>query len=393
MNYFRLRKAIFVNEIKHWLKQIEHLFIVLIIFLGTALPALFFMALLAFGIILDNQSSPTQLFIIVWCMLLTQSLTILFCKPAILGSSYNMFLESQTPKRYIKYIADSIFALVCSPLLIILLFLLGSVHPMHWSNIPHGFLLCFLLGVVIFSCMFNNARVYLFLFLGLMSIPMMSVLMFSLTQGLVFLLALAFVINICAQFWRTPSLHINFRLPVSLQFWFSIYVGHLPFINQNRSFNNNPSSNKKQKTSYKSRSSDKPNALVTSIAISSLIILMGQYSAINLTEYKSVVYFISGQLLVLICTSLQLSINKLKNQYSLFFSAYIRSNSLLLGQFLFSCGLSILLLVVFGVLFAGAQVVVHLLSVFICIYIAHRYSAFFVVGWLGSCALTAFILY
>ena len=111
ISYFRLRKQIFVHEVKHWLQQVQHLLVLTVIFLGTALPALFYGALLGYGIILDNKGSVLHSLMIAWSIMVVQCIILLLSKSAILGSRYQYFLLSIQIGRVKSFAVDAWFAL------------------------------------------------------------------------------------------------------------------------------------------------------------------------------------------------------------------------------------------------------------------------------------------
>ena len=129
VKYFAFRRALFADDIKLWLKQFEHLLLVSIMFLGTALPALFYALLLAFGIVFnfDIQAAQTttsslmvdnlqQTLFIIWCIFTVQCILLMLARDAIVGTRYGLFLASINIQPSLKYVIDILFLNIRVPL-------------------------------------------------------------------------------------------------------------------------------------------------------------------------------------------------------------------------------------------------------------------------------------
>jgi hypothetical protein len=367
IGYFSLRKQIFVYELKHMLRQIEHLLLFVIAFLGTALPALLFISLLAFGIILDNDSSSTQLLFIVWALVMTQSMLLQLVKQAILGSRYHLYLTSLGQSSAKRIAADLILGFICNPIVFLYLFVLMSISPQHWIEIPHGFLLLFLLLVGSLVSIYRPKGLYTFLLLSICSIPFLS--SHSFIFGLLIFCVLQ-VLSILVFMTRKPLIpSFSLSFPVQWMFWLSLSLG------------SGLASNKIGLKGQKS------NSLLSACAVASLLIIMTHYCISNLPDYVSVVTFIGAQLIVLSTASLQISIHRIIDSYPLFFSAYLANTAISRAQYWVSIAASLIMLSIASAVFGSFMVLLHLLSALFCIYCAKRLSKFFIASWLVSTGL------
>lgn len=373
IGYFSLRKQIFVYELKHMLRQIEHLLLFVIAFLGTALPALLFISLLAFGIILDNDSSTTQLLFIVWALVMTQSMLLQLVKQAILGSRYHLYLTS-LGQSYVKRItADFVIGLICNPIVFLYLFVLMSIAPQHWIEIPHGFLLLFLLLVGSLVCIYRPKGLYSFLVLSICSIPFLS------TQSFVFgllVFCVLQVLSILVFMTRKPLFpSFSLSLPIKWMFWLSLCLG---------------SGLASNKTGVKGQ---KSNSLLSACGVAGLLIIMTHYCIVNLPDYALVVSFIGAQLIVLSTASLQISIHRIINSYPLFFVAYLANPAISIAQYWVSIAASLIMLLIASVVLGSFMVLLHLLSALFCIYCAKRLPKFFIASWLLSSGLLGTLIF
>lgn len=371
LGYFSLRKQIFVHELKHMLRQIEHLLLFSIAFLGTALPALLFISLLAFGVILDNDSSSTQLLFIVWALLITQSMILQLAKQAILGSRYHLYLISLEQGFAKRFTADFILGLFCNPIIFLYMFVLMSIAPQRWVEIPHGFLVLFLLFVGSLVCIYKPRGLYTFLLLAMCSIPLLSA--YSFVFGL-FVFCILQVLCILIFLTHKPLFSsFSLPLPVEWMFWLSLCIGGSSGI-----------------AGLKGQNS---NSLLSACAVASLLIIMTHYSALNLPEYIPAVTFIGAQLIVLCTASIQISIHRIIHTYPLFFAGYLEVSSISRSQYWVSTATSLTMLLLASFVLGSLIIMLHMLSALFCIYCAKRLPRFFIAGWLMSNALLGILIF
>lgn len=372
IGYFALRRQIFVYELKHMLRQIEHLVLFVIAFLGTAIPVLFFLSFLAFGIILDNDSSTSQLLFIVWALVMTQSMLLLLAKQAILGSRYRYYLTNLERGFGKRLLADSMLALTCSPILLLYVFVLVSIAPGYWIKIPHGFLLLLLL-LGTFVCLYKPQGLFWFLGLTLCCIPLLS--SQSLVLALICFCIIQVLIILVFMVCKSNFSSFYIALPIEWMFWLSLSVGSYAGLSQT------------------SGSGQKPNSLLSVCAISILLIIMTHYSAAHLPEFISNVNFIGAQLIVLASASLQLSTHKIIHTYPLFFASYLSNPSIAKRQYWVSIATTFILLLVAAFVLSRFIVLLHLLSALLCIYSAKRAPKFFIATWLISSLCLALLIF
>ena len=302
LGYFTLRKQIFVHELKHMLRQIRHLLLFSIMFLGTAVPVLLFLSLLAFGVILDNDTSTTQAMFVAWAVLLAQTLMLIITKQAILGSRYQFYLCTLEKNAVKRVIADFALAFLCNPLVILFVFILLSISPTRWADIPHAFLFLGLMLGGSYVVLYKPKGLFWFLGAVLCSIPLLS------SQSLEFgLLVFCIIQVLCLVLFsgnHSFSSKISFSLPIEWMFWLSLLIG----------VNNS--------TSASSASAYKANNLLNACAVSLILIIMTYYSEQSLPTYSQAVIFIGAQFIVLCTASLQISTQKLMSTYPLFFASF-----------------------------------------------------------------------
>lgn len=373
IGYFGLRKHIFVNELKQMLQQIRQLSLFIIAFLGTAIPALLFISLLAFGVILNNDSSTTQLLLIVWALIMMQSMLLLLAKTAILGSRYRYYLANLERGLVKRFVADSILALICNPIMLLYVFVLASISAEYWQEIPHGFLLLLLLFVGNVMCLYKPQGLYWFLGFALCSIPLLA------SQSLVLGLFVFCTIQLLTMFWfmarKSMFSWFSLSLPIEWMFWLSLCLGSHAGAYQT------------------SGSGQKSNTVLSVCAIATLLIIMTYYCALNLPQYILTIHFIGAQLIVLTGASLQISIHKIINTYPLFFSSYLSNPAIAKGQYWVSIATSFTLLFLASVALNSFIIVFHLLSSLFCIYCAKRWPKFFIFSWLISGGLLGIFVF
>ena len=375
IHYFRLRKQVFIHEVKHWLKQVEHLFILTVIFLGTALPALFYGALLGYGIVLDNTASSLHSLMIIWSLLVVQSIILQLCASAILGSRYLLFLQSVEPRVLKQRAIDIYFGLLCSPLLIMLGFILGSIESLHWGKFLHGFVLFALQFALSIVCLYKPKVLVWFLGLSLVAVIVLGhgleLTLISCLYVLIILLVSVYILLPFLHRILAPNLRL---LPSRLTIWLSM-------------------TSSSTGSAQGARSITKPNALLMFIGFITILMVMGKYASINLPEYTKTVQFITGQFLVLACASLQLSINKTLQRYSYFFAQYMPSGHFNLTQYWVSIVAALCTFFAASLLFSSSLLLSHMLALLFCLMFIKRYASYFMLVWLVSTGLLGLFVF
>jgi hypothetical protein len=342
-----------------------------VFFLGTAIPALLFGALLAFGVILDNSSPVLQLIFIVWVLVLTQSLIFALFKQAVLGSRYTLFLVAHEATNKTRYLCDCGLALLCNPVILLLLLTLGCISPVDWSSIPQGFLLLYMLGLSMFFSMYKPMANNIFLGLSLLIIPLLNGL--SLNLALTILCVCQLAIGLLYRFVANLRFSISEVLPVAMSFWLLLTQGSQGEINK--------------------RSGQRHNRLFIAIIIAALFIVITHYCASQLPQFAFAVHLIGVQFVVLASASIQLSINKTVKQYPLFFELYNTQPSFRILQFWVSSAVSVIMLGIAVFVFNAPLIMFNLLVALICIIVAKRSSRLFIISWLSTGLLMSVLLF
>jgi hypothetical protein len=373
LGYIRLRSLVFKHEIQHFLKQIEQFMLLTVFFLGTAIQGLLFLALLAFGVVLDNESSVSQLLFIVWALLTTQSLMLLLFKQAILGHRYAFFLASFYCSNVKKYLCDIWLATLCNPIIIMYLFIIGSISPQDWPQIPHGFLLLYLLLSSMLMNIYKPQSNVGFLAIALLVIPLVS------EQSLIFGLLLFSCCQLVALLFSSFQVHKRLVsraiLPTPYTFWFSLARGSKP------------------STTQTSRSGQKHDTLLIACAIATIVIVMTNYVAHELPQFTLIVHAIGASFIILATTSVQLSLRKISTQYPLFFNMYVDHLTFSRLQYWVSAAATFCMLCIAAFFFQSILIITYFLPAALCIFTAQKHSRLFVIIWITTCLLTSVFLF
>lgn len=337
------------------------------LFMGVAIPVLFYLLLLAFGAFLSEDTPNDQSSLIAYSILLSQSIFLQIFRVGILGSRYTLFLESITPSRVLTKITNIFLSIIANPLILILAVVLMFIEVGDWHRVPQGFLLLSLQALSTFLILSKPQR-YNYFMLGTIPVLLALVIFSSNVPNW----AILIVMHIAAiAVYSAPSIRLRsfFKLPNSYALWFGI------FINKSASGESNV-----------------PFILLSACV---LILMMSVYSVEHLSQYASAIAFIVIQVLVLFCTALQLSINRLISDHHLFFSQYLQHG---LGQtFVNKQYLPCLtaLAIIFSVHFLIFTDLLTLLVQFpfalICLAVAKRYSSSLIIAWVCCIASAGFI--
>ncbi|WP_372870329.1 DUF6136 family protein [Shewanella sp.] len=221
MTYWQMRLALLRHPISAALAAVNQSGLFVVAIMGTALPAVFFLILLNFGILLDaTQPSPSRLPILLHLILL-QLLLIGLMRDAILGSKARLLLIS-VPGHQADHKVSMLLATLVNPLLWPPLFILLSTSPTNWPLMGAQWLLPVLLLGIQWSGLFAPAPslVYLSLIFLLSLLPLsqpMATWLLS-EQGMITLLLMLLLcqkLPIRTLFNRLQRLLSHLPLPVS----------------------------------------------------------------------------------------------------------------------------------------------------------------------------------
>ena len=389
--YFYLRKKLFAEDIKLWLKQVEHLLILSVIFLGTALPALFYLLLLAFGIVFKNeptssiaeQTSVSHLLMIIWCMIAVQSIFLLLLRQFILSFHNQTFLNSLGVSQRLKVFTDLIFGVICSPCLVLCIVVIFNIAPENYIQIPHGFILLTLLILSLYMCLYKPITAQYSLLTMLVAIfllpsifPTHDQTTWSILTMLVICLLTSIVVELVnpwfqcrLRFQKNGQGLLNYSTSVSSvkrNLWFSIATeGKNLFpklgIGQNIQLQSMP--------------------FLLTIIGSSIVFIMTSYSAEKLPQFASVVYLIGTQVCLLFTTSLQLGIEQRAQKYALFLKSVKMTNTLNIASYILVLSYSVIVLCVFIVV-SGRYELLYCIITILALIAAAKYSKqFFIAAW------------
>lgn len=352
IKYALLRKQIFDQELKQIFAQVKQFGLLLIVFLGTAVPVLFFVMLLGFGIVLNNKGSALGSLIIVWGLLLTQSVLLLTFKKAILGSEFYLYLSSLNVGKGYKTSITVLLTLYCHPLLLIHVFILASIDPRRWVDVPHGFVFLALQIICTMLILCKESTVYWFLGLSFLWLGLGSY--FSAFASLTLIEHLYSYVFLCMLSLFLPSKIAQIRLNLSpfIRLWMNQFFAQHGLIQ-------------------------------FQISLTLLVSIMTMYCNIHLPQYASYINFLGAQIIVLASSSVQLMVNRQIARYTHFFHDQLSSPTLRYYQYLAPVMLGALMLFVF---LAMQQQVnywfVHMLALIGCIAIAKKWRTALIFGWL-----------
>lgn len=353
-DYLRLRRRIFQQELWQLNEQIKKLGVIIVAFLGTALPVAFFAVLLGFGIVLKNDVPPSESLMIIWCLLLVQSMLLMLLKKAILGSGYRLYLNSINPSVIEQHFSTLVYCVLCQPLLIIHLYIIANINVSDWQDVPHGFLLLGLQVLCAFCVIAHMRTVYWFLGLSFIWV-LIAQLITQLITGVSLLSHLWITTGIFglafmgAYYVRGQSVSIQHMLPIKLRIW------SMHLVNQH-------------------------GVILWLISTCLLVAILCRYSALQMPHYASGIYFIGAQILVLVFASAQLLMNRLTRQHEMFFSPSFMHPSIVKAQVLLPLFCGILGLLTFGLIQTQIHMgiaVLNFLTLGMCMWVAKNFEKWF----------------
>ena len=162
MTYWQLRMALLRHPISAALAALNQSGLFVLTIMGTALPAVFFLILLNFGILLDHNVDASERLPILLHLILLQILWMGLMRDAILGMKAKLLLRSvpghHAHQRVSMLLASMVNPLLWPPLVI----LLGSA-PSAWPALAPQWLLPLLLLALQWCCLFAPAGALLYL--------------------------------------------------------------------------------------------------------------------------------------------------------------------------------------------------------------------------------------
>ncbi|WP_448567674.1 DUF6136 family protein [Thalassotalea ganghwensis] len=354
-SYLVYRWQLFIYEIKHWLAQLSGMTLFLVTVLGTALPVLFYFAMVGFGMLAKRSLEPNDATLTIAGILLFQTIFLDMSKSAIKGARYKKFNASLTEKRWLMVGCDALLTLLCNPMILLNLLLLASVKVMHWSTIPHMFL--FLLVQIVLTLLIFKSPLkgYLLIiccfFLSVISIiheiEVTILIILMMTIGLYFF----------------PSLKLNIALKK-----YSVWAFWLDFWRANI------------------------RVPLFVLALTAMILFIAQGFVLQRPDLSNIVFLVSGQFLVLVVCGLQVELNKIKAEHANFYHLYqtIPAFSKARDWLLVLFGLMIFSVFTF-VSGKPTYAFCQFLMLLWCLWVTKRKAAYLIYNWLLSSVLMVFL--
>jgi hypothetical protein len=352
--YLQFRWRCFYAASQQLMQQLQQLLVWIVILLGPALAALFFMLLLALGLLYQPELAATQRLLLCWCLLSSQTLLLWLYQGPILASRYQIFLRSFAVPAVWRRSADMLLMLLCSPMLLLHLLIIASADLSQWHTvIPQlGFALLQLLFSV--SALYRPQPTALLL---LLCLPAMLLWQLSFSSGLGLLALLWFSALLP---FRLPSMQFHSRS--ALLFWLKCWCHQLP-------------------------------QWLSRFMLLLLCLLIAYICLQQRPDLSALISFICGLCVLILSTSMQLNSNNTLQHYSLFFNLYPRA--LQHWQYLPPLLLSVFSLSLLYIIWPEPGLILVLLPTFaISWYLAWRQPQRFISGWLtgASCSTGLFIL-
>lgn len=356
-SYISYRFQLFRFEIKHWLAQLSGLTLFLVGILGSAIPVVFYLALLGFGMLFENKLTITEAMLFVAGLLLLQTVCLGLCKAAITGQRFIAFTQSLTDKVWLAKISDILLASLCNPLLLLNIILIGSVNIKHWLNIPHMFLL--LLLQFLFSVMVFTSSRQLYIVLALLFVAAQTEFIPSIEVGLV----IPFIL--LAVFYFIPKTPLIFKGKQSQKVTaYSAYNFWLDFWHQH----------------------SRIPLLV--LAVTGLSLLISYSFVQQRPDLAPFVFLFCGQLLVLVVSTLPLELSRQIKHNQHFYALFTVFPGFNLIKNLFLVAAGLLVFMLFAVVSASAgMALVHFFVLLGCFYIVKIKPKYLIFLWLFSFVL------
>lgn len=318
--------------------------------------ALFFTLLLAFGVLLEETTSAAQALIIVYALLLCQSLIIFTLQSAILGSNYPAFFASMGVPAWIKKATDIVLSLMYQALLWLNLVILFNIDLNHfWQAITlwQLLLLQILTGLL---ALYRNIGLTLFLIAGLAS--------FSFSEGLTLFnllnswIGIGLLCFLCRKIPQAKSL----PMPGASSFWLQFCL-------------------------------TSPATILIRLGFTLMILLINQIFVQQRADLVLPVYLASAHLVILLNTSLQLDCRGFIQQHLAFFNSYFFRPQQSMWRFAVSGSATLLGLLTLSSINNQFQFLMLLMpAALVCIYWVDRHPKYFSFIWLViTCATSALI--
>ncbi|WNO60762.1 DUF6136 family protein [Rheinheimera sp. MMS21-TC3] len=352
--YISYRFELFRFEIKHWLAQLSGLSLFLVGILGSAIPVVFYLTLLGFGMLFENKLTINEAIFFAATVLLFQTVCLGLCKAAITGQRFIAFTLSLTDKAWLAKLTDILLASLCNPLLLLHIILIGSVNIKYWLNFPHMFLL--LLLQILFSIMAFISAKQLYVVLALLFVAAQTELIPSIEVGLLIPLLLL------ALFQLMPKISLMFKSQLRHKVTaYSAYNFWLDFWRQH----------------------SRIPLLV--LAVTGISLLISHIFVQQRPDLAPFVFLFCGQLLVLVVSALPLELSRQiqNNQHFYALFAIFPAFNLIKNLFLVVAGLLVFLFFAFISASLG-MALVHFSMLLGCFYIIKTRSNYLIFAWLFS---------
>ena len=345
--YLKLRWRCFYAASQQLIQQLQQLLVWIMVLLGPALAALFFLLLLALGLLYQPDLAATQRIVLCWSLLSGQTLLLWLYQHAILASRYPLFFRSFAITPLWQRSVDILLMFVCSPILLLHLLIIAGADLSQWRTVLPQ--LCFAVLQLLFalSALYRPGRTVTLL---LLCLPALWLLPLQFGTGL----------GVLALIWLCSLLPLRLSLPKinshsALLFWCKLWR-------------------------------QKPAQWLSRLMLILLCLQIAYISLLQRPDLAATIGFSAGLLMALVSTSMQLSSNNTVRQYQLFFQLYPAAFKR--WQFLPPLLLALLSASLLLSDQPAGQLLLLLPAFVISWYLAWRKPQRFILGWFGGSLLS-----
>ncbi|WP_395345099.1 DUF6136 family protein [Ningiella sp. W23] len=363
MNIFKLRWQIFNYEVRFALKQIQHTSLLVIMFLGVALPALVFFLLLGIGSFLNAQNSSAESYSMALVLLVLQSVILTLFRPAILALRFRKYVQALTRYKLKLFVSDALLGLLCCPFLLLLMFVLASSDLSQLSRAMPGFLLASLMVLFAFISMLSVKQT-LSALIALSAWAWISLTLLDVSVSLWLLMChlITLFCAVCMAVYPKNGMHFSKPSTMNLaKVWWRFVLSH-------------------------------SQHLQLFLLAMMLILIGGYYCAINLEDFKHPIALLCFQLMALLSANMQLLVVRQLLEHQKFYALIMQSRLDILSQY---CVVSMVSLICIGAhaLVFGASTLAfgYILTVLLCILSLMYSKKYLVLTWAAASVLVYFL--
>lgn len=286
-HYGKLRLRCLTYQVGTLITQVKQFLLWLAVFLGPAIMALTFGMLLVVGQLYNSKLSPAHWLLVCWCLLAVQALVVWVCRTAILQPRYALFLHSLPCSPLHHRLADVFLLSCCLPVFWLHMLVVANANFSQWQNVlPQlGFL-----GLQLVSAIFILYRPKRSVFGLLVTLPAIP----YLNEAWLGLSLLSIAIFLFPLLPISPQ-PLRLNTATMLTLWLKL-------------------------------SSHRPEQWLSRLLLLGLVTMLGAITLVQRPDLALTVHTLCASLLALISGTMQLTNNRLMQDYLLFFQQFAAKN-------------------------------------------------------------------